>query len=84
MNEKDVKIYIVKLFKEMFNKELTEKEYGVNFFSRQINIMPFELVYLIYKIEEKYNIKFNESELSSEYCYNVQTLSNMILNKSTH
>lgn len=81
MTENEIKINIATLCKEMFGKEIYISNYKENFFSKSINIMPYELVYLIHKVEDVYNIKLTDKELLDENYYNIEDLSILVLKK---
>lgn len=52
-----------------------------HFFGDKCSIDSVDLVYIIFNVEEKYNIKFSENELMSDSLYSIKTLSEIIYQK---
>ena len=51
-----------------------------NLFSSQINLQPFELVYVFYDIEEIFDVKFSEQDIVSGKFFTLESICKVIEN----
>lgn len=72
--EKKIVDYIYKIN----GKNLSESEFGIHFFSKDINFSAVDLVYLFKFLEAEYQIKFQEADIMEGKFVTVDSIANMI------
>ncbi len=71
--------------KEIIESKLQLKTERMNenthFFGKEMNIKPYDLVYLVYLIEEKFKIRFLSEDMDCPGFYTVKGLAEIVLKR---
>lgn len=73
--EKKIADYIYKIN----GKNLSKEEFGIHFFSKDINFSAVDLVYLFKFLEVEYQIKFREADIMEGKFVTVDSIASMIV-----